>query len=470
MEENIDNDDVGVGGGVQVNESLRRAKAKIQVGEMEKGRTFLLIDYSLVLDRVNAQYLVQSLQEFTRDGTVTGLNFTCSQYTREAVMILREYFRTTTLSRVSLGSCEEGFLGNDLGGQLLSGLHENASVTFLELDTIGLDGGRVGGEIISGLLARMRNLTILHCWNAPLRLEGAQQLQAGIRASPTLERLKLHACELGDEGVRLLVEAVEEGNTNNTITHVDLSRNELTSASLPHLTQLLEHESIKSISLCENDRLFDDVQATCDFFGSAQKELRLSHRDLPQHALDTLFQALDDNDHASSTAIKSLGICDIDELRGAKLHSLIQSLPTMGLERLNVNVDLSNPDFLLALRQNLTICHVYNGWVFPYRREIKDGSIGDVTQRNQRFRLAKQLVPYEAEQIQAVANETTNDDAMVVAATNILFKKIWSWILTERLLVGQQDDDNNNNSNRCGATAVFFALREKMAMWIDDHA
>jgi hypothetical protein len=60
----------------------------------------------------------------------------------------------------------------------------------------------------------------LLCANFSLGVEGAIALQPAIRANQTVEKLVLHRCNLGNEGLSVIADAILEGNTTISDTSV----------------------------------------------------------------------------------------------------------------------------------------------------------------------------------------------------------------------------------------------------------
>jgi Ran GTPase-activating protein (RanGAP) involved in mRNA processing and transport len=178
------------------------------------------------------------------------------------------------------------------GGRLLSGLHGVNSVTHLRLFDVGL-AGTTGGIVISELLQNSLSLRYFMCDGHRLGVEGAQALHASLRANQTLQVLRLVQCALGNEGLSIIVDAVQD---NNTILSFDFSGNGITSDALHHVIRLLQRKSLRAIGFNCNPGLFnnqDDLQPFLIALRHSQvKVLQLSFCELLGQAMTALLQAL----------------------------------------------------------------------------------------------------------------------------------------------------------------------------------
>jgi hypothetical protein len=195
-----------------------------------------LVLQELSLTNVAAQYVVDFLQGLSREA-VFSLELVDCDMTPQALEIFRAYFATTTLEDVSM----TGNLESIEVSRLLSALHGNRNVQSVELlqSQACLDGAATGA-VLSGLLQNVPQLKHLQC-SHDLGPEVARALQTGLRlANRTLDWLTLHYCDLGDEGVSLLVDGLLEGTT--IVKEIGLVGNNITSAGLCHIARLLEHQ------------------------------------------------------------------------------------------------------------------------------------------------------------------------------------------------------------------------------------
>jgi hypothetical protein len=85
--------------------------------------------------------------------------------------------------------------------------------------------------------------------------------------SKDVRYLILFACELGDEGIRVLANGLV-GDVSIEI--LDINSNDITALGLADITRLLESTQLQTISLAENIDIFDDVHATQHFVSTLQ--------------------------------------------------------------------------------------------------------------------------------------------------------------------------------------------------------
>jgi Leucine Rich repeat len=105
----------------------------------------------------------------------------------------------------------------------------------------------------------------LGSWRDGSRLdeEALRALQPGLRSNRNLKELRLSHCDLQDEGLGLIVDALVENTTMNTL-HID--NNGLTAGSLGHITRLVEFKQLKNVHAQDNDVDVDNVEAMANFF------------------------------------------------------------------------------------------------------------------------------------------------------------------------------------------------------------
>ena len=75
--------------------------------------------------------------------------------------------------------------------------------------------------------------------------EGLRALQLALQTNRTLQELSLWSCDIDDEGIRILVDALV-GNT--TMDKLCVHLNRITSNGLPDITRLLESTRLQTIN------------------------------------------------------------------------------------------------------------------------------------------------------------------------------------------------------------------------------
>jgi Ran GTPase-activating protein (RanGAP) involved in mRNA processing and transport len=148
-----------------------------------------------------------------------------------------------------------------------------------------------------------------------------RSLQHRLGSNRNLKILDLYHSHLGNEGIRLIADALV--GTTTTIEILNVSSNEITSNSLDDITRILESSSqVKHINVQYNsDGIFDDEDATRRFAQVLSrkeflKELYLSHCRLRDGGIRLIAQGLVGNVtikvlNISFNAITSNGLADI---------------------------------------------------------------------------------------------------------------------------------------------------------------
>jgi Leucine Rich repeat len=75
--------------------------------------------------------------------------------------------------------------------------------------------------------------------------KGVRAIQPGLQVNRTLRELDLSSCGIGDDGIRLIADALV-GNT--TMDSLHISYNPITSVALDDITRMIESTQLKTIS------------------------------------------------------------------------------------------------------------------------------------------------------------------------------------------------------------------------------
>jgi hypothetical protein len=235
----------------------------------------------------------------------------------------------------------------------------------------------------------------------------------------------LQRCNLGNEGVSLLVDALE-GNT--TITHLSLNGNGITACGVPHLIRLVQHSSARCIVLDSNPGPFDNEESTRFFFLAVRNAnllaLSLNLCQLPGHAVISLFQAVANND-----MLERLCVYDRDQLEESHLGQLLETIPQIrNIQYLQVNLNFTNDSVLSSFRRNTSILYLCG----ENSSLVTTGAIADTLKRNDRINLANQLLNCEPQRVIPLglwANgiaRITYDSNGATAAYKILHQKLFT--------------------------------------------
>jgi hypothetical protein len=242
--------------------------------------------------------------------------------------------------------------------------------------------------------------------------------------------LGLDDCDLGDEGISLLVDAILEAS-GSAIKVLGLGSNEITSNGLAHLTRLLQHSSsVTGIHLDENPGLFND-QENSRLFASALRDttlkwLRLNSCRIPSHVIVSLVQALIHNQ-----IFEELSVYCSEQLQGDDLQRLLEIVPKMpsNLRRLAIHLDFSNKSVVSSFHWNTGLLSLNNG------SEFVPGPISDILKRNRQLRNANELLDSEPHRQRTIPlglwvkgiESLTLDNAGTTALYKILREKLVTW-------------------------------------------
>jgi hypothetical protein len=163
--------------------------------------------------------------------------------------------------------------------QLLAVFHTNGTVTDFTIQQISELPGSALGNSLSGLIQNMPQLQRLDLYgNNHLGVEGVRALQPALRVNRTLKRLTLGWCLLGDDGFRLVADALV-GNT--TLDLLNVRSDNITSAGLGDITRMIELTQLQTIDLFwNNEGIFNNQDAT-QYFVSALQQKKSNVQELP---------------------------------------------------------------------------------------------------------------------------------------------------------------------------------------------
>jgi Leucine Rich repeat len=164
----------------------------------------------------------------------------------------------TTVTKVTIEYCSFGTAED--ASRLLAAFETSRTVTDLTLCGIeSLEGAALGARLF-GLLRNMPQLQRFACtgsiWS-PCISTGTTQANR-----ITLRELDLQVCDIDDEGIHFLADALV-GNT--TMSILNIGSNGVTSIGLDDITRLLESTRLKKFDMQENYAAFDNEASTQRF-------------------------------------------------------------------------------------------------------------------------------------------------------------------------------------------------------------
>jgi hypothetical protein len=141
--------------------------------------------------------------------------------------VLRDFFarsdNTMTLTSISLDVCDFGSAED--AWHLFSAFHTNRTVAEMYIGPIANLDGAAFGTCLAGLFQNMPQLQRLDCTDCVLRVEGVRAFQPALQVNKTLKELILWDCSIGNDGFRLIADALV-GGRNTTINLLDISSNQ----------------------------------------------------------------------------------------------------------------------------------------------------------------------------------------------------------------------------------------------------
>jgi Ran GTPase-activating protein (RanGAP) involved in mRNA processing and transport len=269
--------------------------------------------------------------------------------------VMRELGRNTTVTSLSI-------YDSDLNLEIAPALYRNTSIKTLDLADNGLDDIE-SPNVLRELLCRNKTITILYLNDTAFGLNAAatRSIFEGVRNNPVLQQLDLRLCELGDQGISILANALAIRNASTL--ELDLCSNDITSMGVRALVDD-NVEAVKTLAkLCLKHNTIGSEGATilADALGRNAmpilKQLDLSYCAIDDDGFVAMVSALEQN---TSLQILKLQGNDFGE-RG--FIALAESLPNIkGLQEINFNVNasfLSNSPLLLeGFRKNISLVKV----------------------------------------------------------------------------------------------------------------
>jgi Leucine Rich repeat len=222
----------------------------------------LIIRDATFVDRQSLQYLVDFLQDDESTHDVTELELLFFSFPLHGGLnVLCDFFANqTTLIAIRMEHCDFGSIHENL--QLFAAMQRNRFVIDLNLN---IDARRITdlrdavlGNCISGFLLNMPQLQRLGLAKTWLNAETVRAFQPALRSNRYLKILDLSCCDLHDEGLCLVTDALVG---NSTVDVLDIDVNEITPNGLTDITRLVKFTQLKSIRTAGNDDFFADMDA-----------------------------------------------------------------------------------------------------------------------------------------------------------------------------------------------------------------
>lgn len=267
----------------------------------------------------------------------------------------RQLFRSDniTLQRLHL---RQSIQTSDTLAKLLTSLHRNRSITFLDISDGCLEGPS-GARLIKHLLRRNRHITGLDLRQNLLGPEGGRELSEGLCQNKSLHYLNCSSCGLKDPGVAYLVRRSILRHT--ALVHLVLSDNGIGFAGLKGLFLELAHSTGTKLQTLVLDRNnFGDAGgcavATMLMSGNSLKMLDISHCGLTGIGFMYIMGGL-----AGNKSLECLKIEGIDTLSKEFIYAgLNMCVPSFNLKRLQfqaVEVDEAIPEERLNQKQAILL-------------------------------------------------------------------------------------------------------------------
>jgi Ran GTPase-activating protein (RanGAP) involved in mRNA processing and transport len=317
----------------------------------------------LILEQVdtNTVGLHSVMQELRHNTTVTNLairNSTLSfdsMRQLEAVLCQNTALHTLDLSESALGS---------LGlADITSGLSHNTSIKSLDLSGTGI--GDVESTNMLGELLRHNNTITSLCIGDNAFVSdaaAAQSIFEGLRFNTALQQLDLGGCNLGDQGISILANALAARNASTL--GLDLRCNGITSVGVRALVDdnVEAVKTLTKLSLCHNPVGSKGVTVLADALGRNTmpnlKQLHLNCCGIDDDGFVALVSALQ-----QSTSLQTLSLVGNDEFGERGFMALAESLPRIKvLQEINFDVNVTfqsmMPFLLEGFRKNNSLVKV----------------------------------------------------------------------------------------------------------------
>jgi Ran GTPase-activating protein (RanGAP) involved in mRNA processing and transport len=185
--------------------------------------------YSNYLLECNTGGLHTVMQELGRNTVVTNLSIRDSGLSREIAQQLKAVFcQNTALQHLTL---EGNRLRNAGLAEIASGLHRNTSIKTLDLSSNGLDDIE-SANALRELLRRNETITSLCLANNTFgrNAPAVRSIAEGVSSNTALQQLDLNGCELNDQGISFLANAL--ATRNASLRELDRRGNRITSVGV----------------------------------------------------------------------------------------------------------------------------------------------------------------------------------------------------------------------------------------------
>jgi Leucine Rich repeat len=190
-------------------------------------------------------------------------------------------------------------------------------------------------------------------------VEGVRALQPALYANHTLKELTLSCCRLGDEGIRLIADALAG---NSTINKLHICGNGIASVGLDDITRILEMTQLKSIDFGVNTGMFNNESSTRRLGRVLSRheflrELRIAFCQLGDGGVRIIADALVGNTtmealYIWSNGITSAGLADVERLLDS---TQLKSIALWGRGRDVVQDEDATQHFVTTLQQKKSI-------------------------------------------------------------------------------------------------------------------
>ena len=261
----------------------QKSKSPERVGDLEEvveiwkefrkaPASSLILPDSLFLDEGCIFYLIDRLQDLPAEARPTKIVF-ASHVDRDAADLLPQLIDLcqSTLADICISSRKrENFLRSEHVNNRVLGRTARMS----QLSTLSLERVFLSPIAITGLAQTMVSP---HCQLRSLLLTESliydtTGLAAALEQYAKLEQLSVSGCELGDEKLLILAEAIEV--SPSPMTHLNLSANVLTKSSLPTVANMVNgNKTLEVLNLSRN----------LLFLGSSEEKAQTLHEALARH-------------------------------------------------------------------------------------------------------------------------------------------------------------------------------------------
>jgi hypothetical protein len=360
----------------------------------------------VILEQVKSSSvgLIPVIEELRRNGTVISLAILRSQLTHEDIQQLKHVLRQNTTMQYLFLRCNR--LGSAGLAEIASGLYRNTSIKSLDLSWNGIDNVGSANKLCE-LIRRNKTITSL-CLsdNAFGRsATAARSIAEGVRGNSALQQLDLVRCELDDQGISVLANAL--ATRSASIKELDLRSNRITSVGIRALVDdnLEAMATLTKLCLTRNPIGSEGATILADALGRnalpSLKLLILDNCNIEDDGLVALVSALEKNTGLQIiSCLPGYGHSQSNDFGGERgFMALAESLPNIkGLQEINLTANTSfhsiSPLLLEGFRKNTSLVRVnIKGWS---RSEQSQQEMNILGQRNQFTPLLKASDPLGA--------------------------------------------------------------------------